>query len=252
MAKRSPLLFCASNRNSLSIAVTLLFLLLVGGLLFVIVRWVGWNVPYSPVFPYTAHGVIYNKLTGERLDNSQIECGNPVTTSDVRGRFVVDLAGRKSRQCQFYSQGFEPLLIDVVAGQVMNVPLVPDPVWTLSAVIAWEKQRKFGKQYDLLHTDVRRSWSREEFIRLLSMTESPIVDFEHAPVFYLDHWDNHGDIYFNVAVVPVWITFAQGDQHVQYYWESHWVKQDGYWRWFREPMTRLGAVNRSANAATHP
>ena len=252
MAKRSPLLPCAPNRSSLGLAVTLLFLLLTGGLLVVMVRWVAWDVPYSPVFPYTARGVIYNKLTGERLGNSKIECGNPVTTSDVRGRFVVDLAGRKSRQCQFSSQGFEPLLIDVLAGQVMNVALVPDPVWTLSCVVAWESQRKFGKQYDLLHTDVRRSWTREEFIRLLSATENPVVHFEHAPAHYLDRWDNYGDVYHNVAVVPAWITFEQNGQYVQYYWESHWVKQESYWRWFREPMTQIGVLAADTVAAHDP
>ena len=107
----------------------------------------------------------------------------------------------------------------------------------------WQRQREFARQYDLLHSDVNRSWTREEFTRLLSLTEHyPIVDFKQAAPHFLRQWNYYGQVYPHVAVVPTWITFDRDGKRVSYYWEAHLVKENGLWRWFREPLVQVSDV----------
>jgi hypothetical protein len=207
-----------------------------------------WRPPLAPVFGHEAQGVVYNRLTQERLGDVAFACGRFEADSDTKGRFVINFDSQGARRCRVHAQGFEPQDITVRSGDVLRIGLVPDPGRTLAHIVEWQRQRHFAKQYDLLHSDINRSWTREEFTRLLSLTEhEPIVEFRQADPYLLVKWDYYGDVYDRVAVVPTWITYDRAGERVQYYWEAHLVREDGLWRWFREPLTEVSTPGGDVN-----
>lgn len=242
MAKQSTVLSCASNRSSLGLAATLAFLLLTGASVILRVRSDNWDLPFAPVFGNHVRGVTYNGLTGERLGDTYIECGSRASTSDDWGRFAIDLGGPKPNRCTVGAPGFEPKNIEAWPGESVVVRLAPDPTGVITQVVQWEKEGRFDKQYELLHPDVSRSWTVEEFARLLRLTEDDsIISFEMAEPYFLKRWNNYGEVYFNVAVVPVQVSFDRDGRIARYDWEAHLVKRDGFWRWFREPLVEVVA-----------
>lgn len=238
---------CASNRSSVGLAATS-FLLLVFGSFFVLrIRADNWDGPFAPVFGYEVRGVTYSGFDGARLEGARIDCGLAQTSSDAQGRFLVDFGFRRDWRCRFSAPGFETHDVRVDSGDVVAVRMVPDPLWTVSRIVEWEKTGQFGSQYDLLHPDVNRSWTREEFVRLLSLTENqPLIESEYGPPYFLERWDHYGEVYHHVAVVPTWLTFQEKGGLQRYYWEAHLVKHDGLWRWFRESAVRLSSGERQA------
>ena len=247
MAKQPTVSSCASNRSSLGLTATAVFLFVLGGFLVLRVRSDNWDLPYAPVFGYEVRGATYNGLTGERIGGTSIDCGNHKSTSDARGYFVIDLDTPESKRCRVTAPGFEPQNIETHPGTSLGVRLAPGPTWTIAQIIEWEEKDQFDKQYDLLHPDVSRSWTRQEFGRLLALTENhPIVSFEQTEPYILRQWDHYGEVYVDVAVVPAWITFDRRGQHVRYYWEAHLVREGGFWRWFREPLIEISAVDANA------
>ena len=240
MIRQTAASSCALNRSSVGLAATSLFLLLFGSALVLRIRADNWDTPFAPVFGYEVRGVTYSGFDGERLRGARIDCGVTETFSDVQGRFVIDFDFRQRQRCRFVAPGFEPRDVWAGSGDVLAVRMAPDPVWTVSKIIEWEKTGQFGGQYELLHPDVSRSWTREEFVRLLSLTEtqSPVA-FEYAPPYFLEQWDHYGEVYYHVAVVPTWLTFEEKGELQRYYWEAHLVKHDGLWRWFRESPIKL-------------
>jgi len=247
MAKQPTVSSCASNRSSLGLAATAVFLLLFGGFFVLRVKPDNWDLPFARVFGYEVRGVTYNRLTGERLGDSYIDCGNHKSTSDVRGHFVIDLDSPESKRCTVTAPGFDPQNIETHPGNSLVVRLAPGPTWMIAQIVEWGEKGRFDKQYDLLHPDVSRSWTREEFSRLLTLTENhPIISFEQAEPHFLKQWNNYGELYVDVAVVPAWITFDRYGQHVRYYWEAHWVQEGDFWRWFREPLIEISTVDVTA------
>ena len=247
MAKQSTVSSCASNRGSLGLAATAVFLLLFGGFFVLRARLDNWDLPFAPVFGYEVWGVTYNGLTGERLGDTYIDCGNHKSTGDARGHFVIGLDSPESKQCRVTAPGFDPQNIETHPGKSLVVRLAPGPTWMIAHIVEWGKKGRFDKQYDLLHPDVSRSWTREEFSRLLTLTENHhIISFEQAEPHFLKQWNNYGEVYVDVAVVPVRITFDRGGQLVRYYWEAHLVKTGGFWRWFREPLVEVAAADVNA------
>ena len=202
-----------------------------------------WNTPIGSVFGYDAQGVVYNMLTGDWLANAEVACEGYRTAADSRGRFVIRLRPREYGTCQIGAPGFEDQKVAIRSGQSLDVGLVPDPMWTLGLIVSWEKTGRFGKQYDLLHPDVRRSWTREEFARLLNLTEyRHVIAVEYMAPYHLKKWDYYGEIYHDTVVVPTWITFERDGQRFRQHWEAHLVKANGFWHWFREPGTEIIAV----------
>lgn len=247
MAKQPTVSSCASNRSSLGLAATVVLLLLFGGFFVLRVRSDNWDLPSAPVFSYEVRGATYNGFTGERLGGSYIDCGNHKSTSDTRGQFVIGLDSPESKRCRVTAPGFEPQNIETHPGKRLVVQLAPGPTWMIAHIIEWRNKGRFDKQYDLLHPDVSRSWTREEFSRLLTLTEyHPIVSFEQAEPHFLRQWDHYGEVYLDVAVVPAWITFDRHGQQVRYYWEAHLVREGGFWRWFREPLVEISAMDVNA------
>lgn len=247
MSKWPAVSSCALSRSSLGLAVTSLFLLLFGGLFVLKIRADNWEAPFSPVFGYEVRGVTYSGFDGERLEGTQIDCGTTRASSDAQGRFVIHFGFRQSQRCRFVSPGFEPQDVWPDSGDVLAVRLVPDPAWTVAKVVDWEKTGRFDGQYDLLHPDVSRSWTREEFVRLLTLTENQsLVHFEYAAPYFLKEWDHYGELYHHVAVVPTWLTFKYKGGLERYYWEAHLVKHDGLWRWFRETPLRVSSASMQA------
>jgi hypothetical protein len=231
---------CASNRSSVGLAATSLLLLVFGSFFVLRIRADNWDAPFAPVFGYEVRGVTYSGFDGARLAGAHIDCGIAQTSSDAQGRFVVDFGFRRGWLCRFSAPGFEPQEVRVGSGDMLAVRLVPDPVWTVSRIVEWERTGQFESQYDLLHPDVNRSWTREEFVRLLSLTENqPLLESEIGRPYFLERWDHYGEVYHHVAVVPTWLTFEENGEARRYYWEAHLVKHNGLWRWFRETPTKL-------------
>jgi hypothetical protein len=192
--------------------------------------------PAGAVFGYELPGVVFNRLTGARLAGAQLDCGVCAATSDLQGRFTLTFGPGDARRCRVTAVGFEPQFANGQSVPRLGVWLTPDPVWTVRQIIQWEEQRDFGRQYDLLHPDVRRSWTREEFCRVLDLTEDRrVLSAEHGSAVYLPKWDYYGDQYDDVAEVPTWITFEQHGQQRRVFWPVHLVKLDNLWHWFREP-----------------
>jgi hypothetical protein len=192
--------------------------------------------PSGAVFSYELPGVVFNRLTGGRLAGAQLECGTCAATSDIQGRFILTFGPGEARRCRVMAVGFESQFVDGQSTPRLGVWLTPDPVLTVRQLVQWEKERDFGQEYEVLHPDVRRSWTREEYARLLGLTEHRrILSAEHGPATYLPKWDYYGEIYHNVALVPTWLTFEESGQEKRALWETHLVKLDGLWRWFREP-----------------
>ena len=226
---------CASNRSSLGLAVTSVFLLLSATFFAVQEEPDSRKTTVWPVFGYDVQGVLYNRLTGERLGDVSLDCGDRGTTSDADGQFRLKSDWREVKRCKVWASGFETQYLEAQSGARLSVSLVPDPTWTVQMIVGWEEARQFGKQYDLLHPDVRRSWTREEFTRVLTLTEGRrIVGAEYAAPVYLDQWDYYGESYENVAVVPTWLILKRNGQQLRHYWEAHLVKVGGIWHWFRE------------------
>jgi hypothetical protein len=191
--------------------------------------------PTSAVFGYELPGVVFNRMTGGRLAGAQLDCGLCAATSDLQGRFTLTFGPGDVRRCRVTAIGFEPQFVDGQSVARLGVWLTPDPVWTVRQIIQWEKERDFGPQYDVLHPDVRRSWTREEYSRVLGLTEDRhILSAENGVPIYLPRWDYYGDEYCDVAMVPTWLTYEQGGQVHHTFWPAHLVKLDNLWRWFRE------------------
>jgi hypothetical protein len=226
----------SSPAGAAMLAAWLAALLLVIAVLGVVAQMDRTMAPAGAVFGYELPGVAFNRLTGDRLAGAQLDCGSCTATSDLQGRFTLTFGPNDVRRCRVTAVGFEPQFVNGQSAARLGVWLTPDPAWTVREIVQWEKDRDFGRQYDLLYPDVRRSWTREEFCRVLDLTESRrILAADHGPPIYLPHWDYYGDEYTDVAVIPTWITFEQGGQIHRSFWPAHLVKLDGLWRWFREP-----------------
>jgi hypothetical protein len=192
--------------------------------------------PANAVFAYEVPGAVFNRLTGERLAGARLDCAGATATSDLVGRFTLSLGPGEVQRCGVTATGFESQFVDARSAARLGVWLTPDPIWTVRQVIEWEKDREFGRQYDVLHPDVRRSWTREEYSRLMGLTQNrQILAVEQQAVEYLPSWSNYGDVYYGVALVPTWITYQEGGREERALWQAHLVKVDGVWRWFREP-----------------
>lgn len=244
MAQQPTVSSCASNRSSLVISAALLCLFLLTAGLIVGVRRDNWGGPVVAVFGYEVRGVVYNRLTGEKLGGAELNCGDYVAVSDRRGRFALRFPADEHRRCMVTAPGFETQSVDLRAGQQVGLWLVPDPVGTVTEIMAWQKHGEFERQYELLHPDVRRSWTREEFVRLMKRTEnSRVVDSISGTPKYLDSWDYFGKLFRNVAIVPTWILVESEGRYLLQYWEAHLVKFEGLWNWFREPVKQRGVLS---------
>ncbi len=222
--------------GDVKLASWLAVLLLVIAVIGLVVRMGRIIAPTGAVFGYQLPGVVFNRMTGGRLAGARLECGLCAATSDLQGRFTLTFGPKDVRRCRVTAVGFEPQFVDGASVARLGVWLTPNPVWTVRQIIQWEKERDFPEQYDVLHPDVRRSWTREEYSRLLSLTETRrILAAENGAPINLPRWDYYGDEYYNVVVVPTWLTYEQGGQVHQTFWPAHLVKLDNLWRWFREP-----------------
>ena len=214
------------------LAALLLILAVVG----VVARMDRTVAPAGAVFGYELPGVVFNRLTGGRLAGARLECGTCAATSDLQGRFTLVFAPGQTRRCRVMAIGFEPQFVDGQSLERLGVWLTPDPVLTVRQIVQWEKEREFGREYDVLHPDVRISWTREEYARLLGLTEDRrVLTAEHGAATFLPRWDYYGEWYYDVAVVPTWLTYERGGQERRALWETHLVQLDGLGRWFREP-----------------
>lgn len=193
-------------------------------------------VPGCPVFGYDVSGLVVNRLTGERIAAAELDCGGCRATSDAWGQFTIKFTRQGSQRCRVSARGFEVASVDGHVGRPLGVWLAPDPLATVDLILNWEQRAEYERQYDLLYPDLKRSWTKEEYSRLMRLTqERRILNVEYAAPARLQSWDYFGDVFNNVIVVPTWITFERPGGRVRSYWEAHLIQVDGVWHWFGEP-----------------
>ncbi len=178
-------------------------------------------------------GQVRNAVTGQPLAGAKVRMGDTVLLADEKGRFSIYVPARESITVS--AEGFEEQESHLGLNPFPIVKLPPDPLTTFELIRSWEEAGQYGKQFDLLHPDSQRSFTRKEFIRIMEMsTNYEIVRVTYDKVISLPSWDYYGEVYTDVVEVPMWVTIVIDGQERTYHWRGHLVKFDGIWRWFRE------------------
>lgn len=192
--------------------------------------------PPTPTLAVTVtQGQVRDAITKLPVGGAQLHAQTVTALSDVEGAFSIPSLSEDV--IRVTASGYEDAHIQPRPGFPLVVDLVPDAATTFDIIYSYEKRHEFGRQYDLLHPDVRMLFSREEFIRYMEQNRPyDIIDFSVGAVGMPVAGTVLGKIHIKVVQVPVQATVRVEGQLTQRAWLGYAAKTAGLWRWFRGPL----------------
>ena len=177
-------------------------------------------------------GQIRDAITRLPVAGAQLKAGTVSALSDVDGAFSIPSLG--SAAIEIMAPGYEKTQIQPRPGYPLVVDLVPGAAATLSIVYGFEKQHEFGREYDLLHPDVRALFSRDDFVRYMELYRPyDIVSYSVGSAVVQVSGTILNRAYDGIAQVAVQATVRVGQETTHRAWFGYAAKADGLWRWFR-------------------
>jgi len=183
----------------------------------------------------TTTGQVHHAITDQPISGTLITSSVGQSSSDDEGNFAIDATPLD--RIVVSAEGYETKEIIPRADFAVTVRLAPDPRNTFALLHLFEKQREYGRQYDLLHPDSQQLFSQDEYIRFKEQTRDfEIVETSYGQATMLDTWTFRDRTYQNVAEVPIHMVIRRGEAQETKDWKDHLVQVDGIWRWFSAPL----------------
>lgn len=211
-------------------------------------------------FHYSITGTITNIADGLPIQNIEVGIDDKITKTDIRGKFdfsdlPIYFKGDLFVRTQDKYEVVEPIKISFSErNEDLKIQLVPMPLEMQKISYNYTKHKQYGEDYDLLHPDMQAKVSKEDYVDYMTKSienlegmpeevmEIILGECKYGEVKLLPTWEYEeiGKSYNDVAVIqyscPVTIqTTIFGEKTLTREGTSHWVKSEGYWRWFLRP-----------------
>jgi uncharacterized protein YraI len=188
-------------------------------------------------------GEVRNLITSDPVPNANLYAGFNTAATDAFGKFRI--AAYATQTIRVTAPGYEEGQARPQADRLLTIDLVPDPQATLAIIYGYERNHEYGREYDLLHPDIQALFTHDDFIRYMEQTVNyEILETTFGNVMMLPSWVFLGRTYTDVAEVPVQMVIRQSGEQKTNLFTAHLVKADGFWRWFRGPLSAPTATPR--------
>ena len=205
-------------------------------------------------FHYLIVGTITNIVDGSPIQNIEVRIRGKITKTDIKGKFEfsdlpIYFMGNLVVKVSDKYEAVEPIKISFFKrNEDLKIQLVPTPLEMEKIHFSNMKQKQYGENYDLLHPDIQSKFSREDYIECMSKYDEILGietirgECKYGEVKFLPTWEYEktGKIYNDVAEIQYNCNMTvqssiYGERTVRNEGKAHWVKSEGYWRWFLSP-----------------